>query len=92
MAVKIRERNKISCQVGALTLLGWYLMCGRPPDRTIPNHGTPTWGIDDSFDTAAECRKYREAFVEQQQAKGDPHALQYAGCACVATDDPRLAK
>ena len=88
----------------ALALVGWYLM--GPPvygvDVTTMDPSAPLskWNIEDSYDTARECRE-----ALQERRKASEHSSSLAAkmgvlldtdpryvkeLECIATDDPRL--
>src|SRR5262245_21357573 len=87
----------------ALMEVGWYVMTP-PLDSSSP--ATPTimpgaplskWGMLDTYDTAADCRK---ALIRNQleaaATRSDSKVLEIVvtleaqGAKCVASDDPRL--
>jgi hypothetical protein len=69
----------------ALALLGWYLIMGDPP------LSKGNWGIFESFDTAAECKKDKEKLIEEHK-DNNQLAPVFRHATCVATDDPRLRR
>jgi hypothetical protein len=88
----------------AFALVGWYLMM--PPIKGGDvNEGAPIshWGIISSYDTATECQNFLDAESKKTKAnlpaEGQPptnrtqrYALETELSACIASDDPRLAK
>lgn len=79
----------------ALALVGWYLMV--PPlsaDKQIDlDAPVPQWEIEESYDSAQECREAKLWHVEHpgSAAPGYGALNQRNGYAqCIATDDPRL--
>jgi hypothetical protein len=77
-----------------LALLGWYLM--RPPfikEQKTYNQDAPLaqWTIVQSFDSAESCEKERQGLVSFT-AQYNVSVSFAQSLACVATNDPRLAK
>ena len=83
----------------ALTLLGWYLMMPLMEKKGVEKKEVriSQWFIQKSFDTATECEAERSVLSQQGKeayAKGNRErsTIQKVVAACIAADDPRLAK
>jgi hypothetical protein len=85
--------------VAGLALVGWYLML--PPMGSVESRRNPstgfyvaystqplnTWEIEESYDTAAECR----TAIEQANQLARQSCPECSGVAsCIASKDPRL--
>jgi hypothetical protein len=83
-------------RVAASALLGWYLMVA-PPDarRTCGGSGPlADWQVSSSYDSAAACEAARDKWTKRDLKLKLPPGWTITGedAACIATDDPRLAK
>jgi hypothetical protein len=83
----------------ALALVGWYLMMPPLYDRGRLDETAPLKQrtIIDSFDRASECTSRlssitRDIEIERDPAPDETLKRRTLLAACVATDDPRLAK
>ncbi len=88
----------------ALALVGWYLMTPLGDPKTGKMYYEAPlkyWRIDDSFDSAKECKqgllRNLDWFQQHQPKvtfdKDSPDTLGYRGAIaalCIGTDDPRL--
>ncbi len=85
----------------AFALIGWYLLF--PPiihDRVVKDARLSTWENGGAYDTAAECehmiaellRRVEKVNSNHPSAIADPLDRRIYSLACVATDDPRLAR
>ena len=80
---------------GALALVGWYLMVPPLGSDFKYNDDAPLrlWKIDQSFDTAAQCREMKVWGWNQAKAQHNSSLTdEYMKMACIETVDPRLAK
>ncbi|SRR6266851_765028 len=96
-----------SRHAAALALVGWYLMVPMPQMNLATGEPIPNtvatemplkyWDIEDSFDSAKECKAAQRAPWGSHRAETyhPPHSYRYladAASQCIASDAPRLAK
>jgi len=74
-----RERNRCETwlrHAAALALVGWYLMTpliDHEHGQIIYSAPLAYWQIEDSFDTAAECRRGRDSNIQFQMRLAKTH-------------------